>query len=384
MTCMVELHRSNQAAARQRKAARALRDARLKHGHDKWMMKQNSEAELAARTAMAEGGEKLNEFRHRLLASAYQGVQGVDLREAFARSDKDGSGTMDRYELKRMIRHVMRVPPIKISNAEVYALFDYLDADNSGCVDVEELIGFCEGTLEALRVKREEVNTRPWGECGDVLPTPVHLLPTWRKPEVESEAVPYRPPTALVSLITTQPPRRKRPQPHVQYRRPARTSTMTVGAEDESGGGGTYASGGGGEGTRVVVKEPLVTQTQGFVSPVKRPQPPPDRPIRDSSVSFGEGASVSFGENEYSQYAADGVGDGTGGSISGSIGGSIGRDGGASLGDPSLGGGSVDADGSYASELSPRTKADMYESYGRREPRYVMGPRAWASPYAMI
>lgn len=377
MVSMVEVHRSNQAAARQRKAARDLRDARLKHGHDKWMLKQRSEEELAARSAMAEGGEKLNEFRHRLLASAYQGVQGVDLREAFSRSDKDGSGTMDRCELKRMVRHVMRVPPIKITNAEVYALFDYLDADNSGCVDVGELVGFCEGTLDEQRIKREEVKRRPWGNCGDELPTPVHLLPTWRKPEVESEAVPYRPPTALVSLITTKPPRRKRPQPHVQYRRPVRT--MAVGAEDESGGGGSYVS--GRSGTRAV--GPLVTETQGFVSPVKRPQPPPDhRPRGDSSsVEYGEGGSVSFAEDEYSQYAAGGPGGGGGGG-GGSIGGGTGRDGGASLGDPSLGRGSVDE--SFASELSPRTKADMYESYGRREPRYVMGPRAWASPYSMI
>ena len=99
---------------------------------------------------------------------------------------------------QNMIRHVMKVPPGDISNVEIVALYQHLDRDRSGAVEVAELLAFVHGTLDQIHERPKTPPRRPWGGSGDKLPTPANLLPTWQKPQAPDK---YQPTLELTSLI---------------------------------------------------------------------------------------------------------------------------------------------------------------------------------------
>jgi len=86
--------------------------------------------------------EALEQVRSKLKAAAYTGQSGCQLEVIFSRFDKDGSGQLEDDEVIRAMRHTLRIPPEVLSNAEISALCNVLDADNSGTVSVKELVDF--------------------------------------------------------------------------------------------------------------------------------------------------------------------------------------------------------------------------------------------------
>eukprot|EP00928_Gymnodinium_smaydae_P006788 TRINITY_DN1241_c0_g5_i1.p1 TRINITY_DN1241_c0_g5~~TRINITY_DN1241_c0_g5_i1.p1 ORF type:complete len:477 (-),score=92.93 TRINITY_DN1241_c0_g5_i1:73-1362(-) len=88
-------------------------------------------------------GEAAREqLRARMKAAAYSGLDGRQLRRLFACIDKDGSGTLQLNEVRSAVRHVMRIPASAVSDRDIAVLFRELDVDDSGAVDVGELLDF--------------------------------------------------------------------------------------------------------------------------------------------------------------------------------------------------------------------------------------------------
>ena len=71
----------------------------------------------------------------------------ADLEALFARIDTDGSGALDREELRLGVRRECDVHSEVASDEELDALNALLDDDGDGNVSVAELKAFCFGTL---------------------------------------------------------------------------------------------------------------------------------------------------------------------------------------------------------------------------------------------
>ena len=50
-----------------------------------------------------------------------------------------------------MVRHVMAVPPSVLPEKHVQSLFNFLDTDQSGSIEVKEVLNFCDTKFEKNR-----------------------------------------------------------------------------------------------------------------------------------------------------------------------------------------------------------------------------------------
>ena len=50
-----------------------------------------------------------------------------------------------------MVRHVMGVPPTVLPENHLQRLFDFLDTDQSGSIEVGEVLAFCDTKFEQTR-----------------------------------------------------------------------------------------------------------------------------------------------------------------------------------------------------------------------------------------
>jgi Ca2+-binding EF-hand superfamily protein len=62
--------------------------------------------------------------------------------ELFARLDQDKSGSLDWLELKRRIRLELSVPHPALSDPELQALFEEMDKDGNGMIDLAEMFAY--------------------------------------------------------------------------------------------------------------------------------------------------------------------------------------------------------------------------------------------------
>mmetsp|Transcript_15098 Transcript_15098/g.26426 ORF Transcript_15098/g.26426 Transcript_15098/m.26426 type:complete len:1561 (-) Transcript_15098:132-4814(-) len=81
-------------------------------------------------------------LKSKIKSAAYVMHDGLQLEQLFNRMDKDGSGHIDEMELRLCVRRYFKMPPSKISDEEVSLLYSALDSDDSGLVDLEELVKF--------------------------------------------------------------------------------------------------------------------------------------------------------------------------------------------------------------------------------------------------
>eukprot|EP00929_Paragymnodinium_shiwhaense_P074121 TRINITY_DN37910_c0_g1_i7.p1 TRINITY_DN37910_c0_g1~~TRINITY_DN37910_c0_g1_i7.p1 ORF type:complete len:3325 (+),score=978.01 TRINITY_DN37910_c0_g1_i7:94-10068(+) len=84
----------------------------------------------------------LKRIRDRINASSYASSGRVDWARLFRAIDKNGSGQIDRKEFKHAIRRVWKIPKTEVSDPQIGSLFDLLDIDESGEVEVTELVKF--------------------------------------------------------------------------------------------------------------------------------------------------------------------------------------------------------------------------------------------------
>eukprot|EP00931_Biecheleriopsis_adriatica_P115079 TRINITY_DN90915_c0_g1_i1.p1 TRINITY_DN90915_c0_g1~~TRINITY_DN90915_c0_g1_i1.p1 ORF type:complete len:1762 (-),score=363.66 TRINITY_DN90915_c0_g1_i1:47-5332(-) len=86
--------------------------------------------------------EVLHRIRSRIKAAAYTASGRYKMDAMFKRLDVDRTGHLEPEELRSALRRTMRIPESQISNEEIMALGHMLDADNSGTIDVHELVAF--------------------------------------------------------------------------------------------------------------------------------------------------------------------------------------------------------------------------------------------------
>jgi len=83
---------------------------------------------------------QLDDIKGKLRAAAYTS-RGVDLRRLFAFLDKNNGGHVDFEGFTRAIRR-QRVPKERLPDETLWWLFQTIDEDNSGTIDVDEFITF--------------------------------------------------------------------------------------------------------------------------------------------------------------------------------------------------------------------------------------------------
>jgi len=86
-------------------------------------------------------GAELETIRHKVAAASYN-VGGQDIARLFRQVDKDHSGTLDCDELLSMVRRVLRIGKSIVPDSDVKKLYDLLDADGDGDVELSELVEF--------------------------------------------------------------------------------------------------------------------------------------------------------------------------------------------------------------------------------------------------
>mmetsp|Transcript_84486 Transcript_84486/g.217590 ORF Transcript_84486/g.217590 Transcript_84486/m.217590 type:complete len:290 (-) Transcript_84486:132-1001(-) len=82
----------------------------------------------------------LGRVRRRISAASTRG--GKTWEELFTICDTNRDGTLNWAELKTMVREKLRLPMTTVTNNDLKLIFGELDKDNSGSVDVAELIQF--------------------------------------------------------------------------------------------------------------------------------------------------------------------------------------------------------------------------------------------------
>jgi len=123
-------------------------------------------------------------LRSKIKGATYVGPGGRDMSVVFRRFDKDKSGELDEEEIRMAIRKACKIPPSVISDADISALCELLDEDESGFISIAELVDFlladidveelqadiasAQQNLESLRAAHEDVRqdlqskTRLW------------------------------------------------------------------------------------------------------------------------------------------------------------------------------------------------------------------------------
>jgi len=73
-------------------------------------------------------------------------------REAFERFDKDGSGTIDAWELKETLKAMGQNP----TDEEVFQMLSQVDDDGSGSIEFPEFLKVIEAQKEAATAQNDE------------------------------------------------------------------------------------------------------------------------------------------------------------------------------------------------------------------------------------
>eukprot|EP01043_Picozoa_sp_COSAG02_P049811 COSAG02_NODE_5043_length_4701_cov_3.161886_2_plen_531_part_00 len=133
---------------------------------------ERKQKSLAGKTERAQ----VNMLKKRLQSMAMSTVGGtgaiIDPEEIFRRYDKDTSGALDLSEFTTAVRKGGKIPPASMTDGDLRQLFNAIDTDSSGCINIEELVAFVWGS--------EGVPTRTNGRR----PQPVRKT----KPKDESSA----------------------------------------------------------------------------------------------------------------------------------------------------------------------------------------------------
>jgi len=102
-------------------------------------------------------------IQSKLKAACY----GTTPQVLFSRWDKDGGGTLDHAEFKKMVRVGLKIPPSDLADQLIKALIKALDDDNNGELSIAELADFVErGT--ATFYAGPEAEDVVWGDNGVV------------------------------------------------------------------------------------------------------------------------------------------------------------------------------------------------------------------------
>ena len=107
------------------------------------------------------GRAVLRKVRARIKAAAYTGAKGRDVAELFRRYDKDGSGHLSPDEVRKALRRTMKIPPRDIADVQVQSLCNLLDTDQSGSVDIAELLEFIGPEPGSKRAHLKEAAEKP-------------------------------------------------------------------------------------------------------------------------------------------------------------------------------------------------------------------------------
>eukprot|EP00929_Paragymnodinium_shiwhaense_P033390 TRINITY_DN18340_c2_g1_i1.p1 TRINITY_DN18340_c2_g1~~TRINITY_DN18340_c2_g1_i1.p1 ORF type:complete len:1511 (-),score=466.48 TRINITY_DN18340_c2_g1_i1:362-4894(-) len=95
--------------------------------------------------------EKLPIIQRRLKATLYAKEGGVNWEEMFLQYDKSGDGELQLDEFTQAVRRELRLPRDQVSDEEVRLLFEHLDADGSGEVDIQEIQIFVADQVTAAK-----------------------------------------------------------------------------------------------------------------------------------------------------------------------------------------------------------------------------------------
>ena len=83
------------------------------------------------------------QVRSKLKAAAYS-KNGVDWHKLFRHYDRSNNGELGVHEFKRALRNA-HITPSMLANNQIRHLFNTIDLDNGGTIDVEEFITWVEG-----------------------------------------------------------------------------------------------------------------------------------------------------------------------------------------------------------------------------------------------
>jgi len=86
--------------------------------------------------------EAIQLLKSKIRSAAYNTYGGRQLEVLFSQMDKDRSGCVEYEEFRFCLRRIFRIPPEAISEAQISQLSMMLDTDNSGSINLEELVQF--------------------------------------------------------------------------------------------------------------------------------------------------------------------------------------------------------------------------------------------------
>jgi hypothetical protein len=113
------------------------------------------------------------QVRSKLKAAAY-GMKGVDWHKLFRHYDRDNTGELGFHEFKRAIRGDAKISVSTLPNSQVLHLFNSIDTDNGGTIDVEEFITWVEeedGESESAAKMRRRRSRKVSSGYGRVSPS---------------------------------------------------------------------------------------------------------------------------------------------------------------------------------------------------------------------
>lgn len=94
----------------------------------------------------------------RLQAASYT-AQGQDWQALFDFYDRNKDGLLQYDELKNAIRKDLRIPPAQVSDYQVRILFNALDSDGGGNVELAEFVDFLVDGPASLNINLDSVQT---------------------------------------------------------------------------------------------------------------------------------------------------------------------------------------------------------------------------------
>lgn len=79
-----------------------------------------------------------SEIQHRFRAA----LKGQSPADVFQQWDKDGEGSLDLAEFKKLVRAGLQIKPLDMPDTHVEALMESLDDDGGGGISAEEIEDF--------------------------------------------------------------------------------------------------------------------------------------------------------------------------------------------------------------------------------------------------